>query len=87
MEKQPAKIYRTFTGLVTSVAMAKTITVRVDTMKLNAKYQKKFKVSRKYHVHDEKGEAKSGDQVKFVECRPISKTKRWRLVEVIKKNK
>ena len=87
MEKQPAKIYRTFTGLVTSAATAKTITVRVDVMKLNTKYQKKFRVSRKYHVHDEKGLAKAGDQVRFVECRPISKTKRWRLVEVIKTNK
>ena len=85
MEKQTAKIYREFTGLVTSVAMAKTITVRVDVMKMNQKYQKKYRVSTKYHVHDEKGEAKAGDTVRFVECRPLSKTKRWRLVEVMKK--
>jgi small subunit ribosomal protein S17 len=85
MEKQPAKIYRTFTGLVSSVAMAKTITVRVDVMKMNTKYQKKYRVSTKYHVHDEKNVAKVGDIVKFVECRPLSKTKRWRLVEVVKK--
>jgi small subunit ribosomal protein S17 len=84
MEKKIEKIFRTFTGLVTSVAMAKTITVRVDVMKMNAKYQKKYRVSKKYHVHDEKGEAKAGDTVKFVECRPLSKTKRWRLVEVVK---
>ena len=77
MEKKTIKMYRTFTGLVTSVKMAKTITVRVDVMKLNTKYQKKFRVSTKYHVHDEKGEAKAGDTVKFVECRPLSKTKRW----------
>ncbi|MFA6105999.1 MAG: 30S ribosomal protein S17 [Patescibacteria group bacterium] len=85
MEKTPIKIYREFTGLVTSVAMAKTITARVDVMKMNTKYQKKYRVSTKYHIHDEKGEAKVGDTVRFVECRPLSKTKRWRLVEVVKK--
>ena len=85
MEKKPIKIFRTFSGLVVSSAMNKTITVRVDTMKMNEKYQKKFRVSRKYHVHDEKGEAKAGDTVQFVECRPLSKTKRWRLVKIEKK--
>jgi small subunit ribosomal protein S17 len=85
MEKKPTKIYREFSGLVTSVAMAKTITVRIDVMKMNTKYQKKYRVSTKYHVHDEKGEAKVGDTVRFVECRPLSKTKRWRLIEVVKK--
>ncbi len=86
MEKKPAKIYRTFSGIVTSAAMNKTITVRVDVMKMNQKYQKKYRVSAKYHVHDEKGLAKAGDVVKFVECRPLSKTKRWRLVEIEKKS-
>lgn len=85
MEKKTEKIYRTFTGFVTSTSMQKTITVRVDDMKLNQKYQKKYKVSKKYHVHDEKGAAKVGDTVSFVECRPLSKTKRWRLAEVLNK--
>lgn len=85
IETKPVKIFRSFSGLVTSHAMNKTITVRVDEMKMNEKYQKKYRVSRKYHVHDEKGEAKTGDTVKFVECRPLSKTKRWRLAEVVKK--
>lgn len=83
-KKEPARIYRSFTGVVTSDAMNKTITVRVDDMKLNTKYQKKYKVSKKYHVHDEKEQAKAGDVVQFVECRPLSKTKRWRLVEIKK---
>lgn len=74
------KQFRTFTGTVLKAAMNKTITVEVVTMKLNAKYQKKYRVSKKYHVHDEKGEAKVGQVVKFVECRPLSKTKRWTLV-------
>lgn len=82
--ERPERIFRTFTGLVTSTGMQKTITVRVDDMKLNQKYQKKYKVSRKYHVHDEKGEAKIGNLVTFVECRPLSKTKRWRLTEIKK---
>lgn len=85
IEKEPAKIFRTFTGLVTSTSMQKTITAQVDFMKMNEKYQKKYRVSRKFHIHDEKGIAKVGDKVVFVECRPLSKTKRWRLVEVVKK--
>ncbi len=75
---------RKFEGHVTSAAMTKTIVVRVDSLKMNAKYGKSYKVSSKYHVHDEKGEAKVGDKVVFVETRPLSKTKKWRLVEVIK---
>lgn len=73
---------RKFEGQVVSVAMTKTIVVRVDSQKLNSKYGKSYKVSRKYAVHDEKGEAKLGDKVVFVESRPISKTKKWRLIEV-----
>ncbi len=74
------KTYRTFIGIVVAAASPKTITVRVDTMKMNEKYQKKYVVSRKYHVHDEKGVAKVGEKVTFIECRPLSKTKRWQLV-------
>ncbi len=75
---------RTFTGIVVTIGMNKTISVLVDTKKLHIKYKKQFKSSRKYHVHDEKETAKVGDEVKFVECRPISKTKRWRLLKVVK---
>ncbi len=71
---------RTFAGIVVSAAMNKTITVLLISKKLHPKYQKFYKVSRKYHVHDEAGTAKVGDKVKFVECRPLSKTKRWRLI-------
>ncbi len=80
METTKQKIQRTFSGKVVSTAMNKTITVIVNDMKLNKKYQKKYRVSKKYHVHDEFSAAKVGDAVTFVECRPISKTKRWRLV-------
>ena len=83
MEKTiQTKHLRTFTGTVVSAGMQKTATVQVDTMKMNEKYQKKYKVSKKFHIHDEKSQAKVGDTVTFVECRPLSKTKRWRLVSV-----
>lgn len=75
---------REFTGKVVSSAMAKTIVVNVDHLKMHEKYNKQYRVSKKYHVHDEKNIAKVGDTVKFLECRPLSKTKRWRLAEVIK---
>ena len=75
---------RVFTGTVASTAMNKTIVVRVDRQKMHEKYQKRYRVSSKYHVHDEKGVAKVGDTVMFVGCRPMSKTKRWRLSSVVK---
>ena len=77
-------IKREFEGKVVSAGMQKTVVVKVDTMKLHTKYNKYYKVSRKYPVHDEKGQAKTGDTVRFAECRPLSKTKRWRLEAVIK---
>ncbi|MEK7131603.1 MAG: 30S ribosomal protein S17, partial [Patescibacteria group bacterium] len=69
---------RKFEGQVVSAAMTKTVIVRVDSLKINAKYGKSYKISRKYAVHDEKSEAKVGDKVVFVETRPLSKTKKWR---------
>jgi len=84
MEAKKNKNLRTFEGVVVSDKMDKTITVQVDRMKEIRKYQKAIKLSKKYHVHDEKGLAKKGDKVKFVEGRPFSKTKRWYLKEVIK---
>lgn len=75
---------RKFEGEVVSTSMNKTIIVRVDAMVLHSKYNKNYKVSKRYPVHDEKGVAKIGDTVAFEECRPISKTKKWRLVAVKK---
>lgn len=76
-------MYRSFVGEVVSTSMQKTIVVKVSSVKLNEKYNKKFVTNAKYHVHDEKNIAKVGQTVEFVECRPLSKTKRWRLVKVI----
>lgn len=80
------KNYREFVGVVKSAKMTKTITVAVTSIKKHYKYPKSFTTTAKYHVHDEKQVAKVGDTVKFVECRPLSATKRWRLVEVLKTN-
>lgn len=73
---------RQFEGIVTSTKMAKTAVVRVDSARLHARYGKRYTTSKKFKVHDEGAVAKVGDRVRFEECRPISKDKRWRLLEV-----
>ena len=72
---------RTKTGLVTSTKMQKTIVITVDTYKTHPKYQKRYKASVKFYAHDENGLAKLGDTVTVVETRPLSRLKRWTLVE------
>lgn len=75
------KIHRSFTGVVVSDKMEKTIVVRVERTVIHPKYGKRYMRSKKYHVHDENKSHKVGDVVKFEECSPYSKTKRWRIVE------
>ncbi len=70
-------------GTVVSDKAAKTIVVNVTRRIRHPVYGKEVTVSRKYHAHDEKGEAKMGDTVRIEECRPVSRLKRWRLVEVV----
>lgn len=72
-------------GVVKSNKMNKTITVVVDRVSHHPVYDKLIRGHSTFKAHDEKNEAKVGDTVKIEETRPISKTKRWRLVEVIKK--
>jgi len=67
--------------------MEKTITVSVETVKQHPLYKKTIKTSKKYKVHDENNEAKIGDVVRIMETRPLSKDKRWRLVEIVRKAK
>ena len=69
-----------FAGVVVSDKMDKTVTVRVDRVKMQAKYKKRYTVSKKYKAHDEKNQFKEGDKVTIVECRPMSKDKRWRVI-------
>ena len=72
-------------GTVVSDVNDKTITVLVETYKNDSLYHKRYKSSKKYTVHDEKNEAKKGDKVRIAETRPLSKTKHFRLVEIVEK--
>ena len=74
-------IRKKFSGVVTSDKSDKTIVVKVDHVKIHPKYHKRYKVSRKYKVHDENNGCHVGDKVNFVECRPLSRDKRWRVVK------
>ncbi|MBI0581001.1 MULTISPECIES: 30S ribosomal protein S17 [Bacillaceae] len=81
-ERNQRKVY---TGRVVSDKMDKTITVLVETYKKHPLYGKRVKYSKKYKAHDEQNQAKVGDIVRIMETRPLSATKRFRLVEVVEK--
>jgi small subunit ribosomal protein S17 len=70
-------------GVVVSDAMDKTIVVKVDSIRQHKKYKKVIRRSVKFHAHDEENSAHIGDVVRIVETRPLSKTKRWRLAEIV----
>jgi small subunit ribosomal protein S17 len=74
-------------GVVVSDKAEKSITVRVDIVRRHPTYEKVIRRSRTLHAHDERNEAGEGDVVRVVETRPLSKTKRWRLAEVLEKAK
>ena len=76
---------RELIGKVVSSSADKTITVLIETHKKDSKYGKRIKSSKKFAAHDEKNVANVGDTVRIVETRPLSKTKHFRLVEVIEK--
>jgi small subunit ribosomal protein S17 len=78
---------KTRTGVVSSNKMDKTITVKVERKIKHPLYGKFLKKTTSFHAHDEKNECSIGDTVKIMESRPLSKTKRWRLVEVVEKVK
>jgi small subunit ribosomal protein S17 len=84
MEK---KLQKTKTGTVTSNKMDKTVVVQVETLKRHPLYKKVVKHTRKFKAHDEKNECSIGDVVKIIETRPLSKEKRWRVAEIIRKGK
>lgn len=81
-ERNQRKVY---TGRVVSDKMDKTITVLVETYKKHSLYGKRVKYSKKFKAHDELSEAKVGDIVRIMETRPLSATKRFRLVEIVEK--
>ncbi|MCK5123166.1 MAG: 30S ribosomal protein S17 [Candidatus Pacebacteria bacterium] len=74
-EKKSAKKGKV--GIVVSDKMDKTVVVKIDRLKMHAKYKKKYKVSKKYKAHDEGNEFKIGDKVMIMETKPISKDKKW----------
>ncbi|MCI9233128.1 MAG: 30S ribosomal protein S17 [Bacilli bacterium] len=76
---------RELVGKVVSDKNDKTITVLVETYKTDPLYKKRVKYSKKFTAHDEKNEAKTGDTVRIAETRPLSRTKRFRLVEIVEK--
>ncbi|HVX52048.1 MAG TPA: 30S ribosomal protein S17 [Chitinophagaceae bacterium] len=78
---------KTRIGVVSSNKMTKTITVAVERKVKHPIYGKFVKKTTKFHAHDEKNECTIGDVVKIMETRPLSKTKRWRLVEIVEKAK
>ena len=71
------------TGVVVSDGMDKTVVVRVDVLKPHPKYKKTMRRSIKLHAHDQENQSKVGDVVRIVETRPLSKTKRWRVAEIV----
>jgi small subunit ribosomal protein S17 len=74
-----------FIGTVKSDKMEKTIVVSIETLTLHPLYKKYVKRAKRVKAHDEKNEAKTGDRVRVVECRPLSKEKCWRLVEILER--
>ncbi|HHX58644.1 MAG TPA: 30S ribosomal protein S17 [Candidatus Moranbacteria bacterium] len=85
-EKQPTtatkkKVIRQIKGVVVSDKVDKTIVVEVATYKTHKKYLKKYRDSKKYKVHDPENKFKVGERVSFTECRPISKDKRWIVID------
>jgi small subunit ribosomal protein S17 len=83
MTSTPRAVRRTLEGTVTSNRMQKTIVVRVDRLVRHPLYQRVLPRSASFKAHDEENRAKIGDRVIIMETRPISKDKRWRLVEVV----
>ena len=82
MERNNRKVY---TGTVVSTKMDKTITVVVETKKTHPLYGKRVNYSKKFKAHDENNEARIGDRVEIMETRPLSATKRFRLVKIVEK--
>ena len=76
---------KTRVGTVVSTKMDKTAVVRVERLVEHRLYKKTMKRTKKYHAHDENGICNVGDEVRLMETRPISKTKCWRVVEIVKK--
>ncbi|MGA7224230.1 MAG: 30S ribosomal protein S17 [Candidatus Acidiferrales bacterium] len=85
-ETRERGVRQELTGIVTSTKMAKTIVVKVTRAVQHPLYQRVVRHTKKYYAHDETGEAHLGDTVQIVSTRPLSKLKRWRLMEVLQRS-
>ena len=85
MSEESRSFRKTRTGIVTSDSREKTVTVSIEIQFPHPKYKKIVKKTRKLHAHDESFEAKVGDTVKIMETKPFSKTKKWRVTEVVER--
>ncbi|HUW84641.1 MAG TPA: 30S ribosomal protein S17 [Phycisphaerae bacterium] len=83
--KLARRLRKTRVGVVTSDKRDKTIRVRVETLSRHGRYTKYVRSRTNLQVHDERGEAREGDRVEVVECRPYSRTKHWRLARVLQR--
>ena len=86
-EQAPAKNQRKLVGRVVSAKMQKTVVVQVERRVRDALMGKIITRSKKYHAHVESGDFKDGDLVEIAECRPISRTKAWRVTRLVEKSK
>lgn len=86
MMNEQAKVSRTLTGRVVSNKMDKSVTVLIERNVQHPVYGKYIKRTTKLHAHDEKNACNEGDVVTIEQCRPLSKTKSWRLVKILKEN-
>lgn len=85
IEQQGAKRKTQKVGRVVSDKMAKTVVVEVDYLKPHPLYRKIIRKTSKFHAHDEENTCKVGDVVRIEETRPLSRTKRWRVVEIVQR--
>ena len=83
--RQPVR--KELVGVVVSDKMDKSLVVRIDRTTVHKRYRKVLRHSKKVHVHDEKNDAREGDTVRLVACRPMSKSKTWRLLEIVERAK
>lgn len=85
--RMPKAQKKMFTGVVTSDKMDKTITVSITKRTVHRLYKKYVNMTKKVKAHDENNDARVGDRVRVIESRPISKDKKWRLVEIVERAK
>ena len=76
---------RLLTGTVISTAMDKTVVVEVVSLKAHPVYKKRYRATKKYYVHDEENQCNTGDRITISETRPLSKTKRWRVLDIVER--